>query len=334
MNAAQLFASERATQPTANSSPTSRDSRRVPEDRDVVTPASIRVSMPPIKDVVFENLRRFQLSLLRVMTKRKDEGCYQAEFLVESRDLDEHMLNTIFDKLVASLRHEKFFVVVHKSTPRTLIVSWDPIVTQDSITTEERNNPQSNASIRLRSFEYLRLKEQRALQDEALQRTRYDEYNRLAKQIGGDGALVSAAPNPTASKYSMRDNVDTNHVKTRLRPAEGAAEDMLLQIQPDARQRAAFNAQLLNISRNDMAHQSAHSPGKFPDWYVPRTGVESMVERADAFAGATHVGSDAESSFAAANSASFRHDTSAIHDEHRAVMEEVEEADEDSEEFA
>jgi len=124
--------------------------------RGVVTPASIRQSMKPARDVEFEFLKKFQTDLFRVMTARKDKGHFDTSFTIQTADLDEATLDYLFDKIVSTLRAEKFFVVIGGKTARTFVVSWDPILTQESISQEEQNDKQSVASVRLRR--YLRMK--------------------------------------------------------------------------------------------------------------------------------------------------------------------------------
>src|SRR5665811_2200764 len=58
------------------------------ETRGVVTPASIRLSMPPVKDIEFEMLKKFQTEIFKVIVKNKSDGLFHAEFTVTSRDID------------------------------------------------------------------------------------------------------------------------------------------------------------------------------------------------------------------------------------------------------
>ena len=152
------------------------------ETRGEVTPAAIRKSMKPIRDIEFEYLKKFQTELFRSIVRAKENDLYHADFTLASRELDEFTMDFIFTKLIAVLRIQKFFVAVGTSTPRSFVVSWDPILTPDSITQEERDNPNSIASIRTRRFARLQKKNFEMAKDEKKAFQEFQEYLKIMKE--------------------------------------------------------------------------------------------------------------------------------------------------------
>ena len=152
------------------------------EPRGEVTPSSIRKSMKPIRDVEFEYLKKYQTELFRAIVRAKENDLYDAGFTLASRELDEYTLYFIFAKLIAVLRAQKFFVAVGDAVPRSFVVSWDPILTPESITEEERNDPNSIASIRTRRFARLQEKTLKTSRDEKKAYQEFQEYARIMKE--------------------------------------------------------------------------------------------------------------------------------------------------------
>ena len=166
------------------------------DGRGVVTPATIRTSMPAVRDLEYELLKRFQTELFRAMSRSKAAGQYQTEFQVYDPDQDDYLLDTVFQKLIAVLRNEKFYVACSTSTARLFIVSWDPILTRDSLTQAELNDPNSNASIRLRRYEWLKKREELKANELAIKQ-HYDSYQRIASRLEH-----SAPTTPTKSTFA------------------------------------------------------------------------------------------------------------------------------------
>lgn len=150
------------------------------EARGAVTPALIRQSMKPIRDIEFEYLKKYQTEVFQLIVRAKQNDLFHADFTLASRELDNYTMDFIFAKLVAVLRVQKFFVAVGTATPRSLIVSWDPILTPDSITPEERSDPKSIASIRTRRFARLQKKSLEMARDE---HKTYEEFQQYLKII-------------------------------------------------------------------------------------------------------------------------------------------------------
>ena len=157
--------------------------------------------MPPVRDLEYELLKRFQTELFRAMSRSKAAGQYQTEFQVYDSDQDEYLLDTVFQKLVAVLRKEKFFVACATGPTRLFIVSWDPILTRDSLTQAELNDPNSNASVRLRRYEWLKQREELKENEEATKR-HYEAYQRIASRLDQNSSVSSPPALPSASRVN------------------------------------------------------------------------------------------------------------------------------------
>jgi len=240
--------------------------RRDVDVRGVVTPAAIRASMPPVRDLEFEYLKKFQTDLYRVIQRRKTEGCYHAEFTVVSRELDEYTLDFIFNKLVAVLRHEKFFVCLGDNMPRSFVVSWDPILTKDSISQEEWNDPNSVASVRTRRFLRLQRKHEQLATDEQETTRQFKHYldvmnesesvpTTLGRGDEGGGQLNDDQNRANASLGALqsathgRSFYDERDNYSRQTSAQQVGGDHSLRIDCDAQARKMVMNDLLRMAR-------------------------------------------------------------------------------------
>ncbi len=211
-----------------------RQDEKSSEVRAVVTPSSFRGSMKPIRDTEFEYLKKFQTELFRSMVTAKDAGLYNADFTLASREIDEYTLDYLFDRLVQTLRAQKFFVAVGPAAPRSFIVSWDPILTPDSITQEERDNPNSIASIRLRRYARLQKKHLAIANDEKKVFQEYQEYLQIMKDAPDQFRKMPQEENTTRQTYTVSEKKPASHS---------------LQIDEGARARRSLMSNMLDVAR-------------------------------------------------------------------------------------
>lgn len=205
------------------------------EARGEVTPSAIRTSMPPIRDIEFEYLKKFQNDLFRIIVKAKSQGLFHAEFTVTSRDIDEYTLDFIFTKFVAVLRHQKFFVALGSNLPRSFVVSWDPILCPDSITPEEMNNPNSVASIRTRRYARLQRKYETLAQDERETNRQFQEYLNIMNNEKTLKPIVA-----TSATMNNNNNVGVSPLSEQTH---------ILEIGKEAKAKAMLMQDVLNMSR-------------------------------------------------------------------------------------
>lgn len=221
--------------------------------RGAVTPAAIRASMPPVRDLEFEYLKKFQTDLYRVIVRRKAEGCFHAGFTVTSRDLDDYTLDFIFNKLVAVLRHEKFFVSLGSSMPRSFVVSWDPILTKDSITQEEWNDPNSVASVRTRRFLRMQRKHETIANDEQETARQFQHYLQVMNEDKTTPPVAPIEYETLAANQSFAHDGSAYQplINQRGSPEQssGGGQQHQLQIDSDAKARSMLMSDLLNMAR-------------------------------------------------------------------------------------
>lgn len=251
------------------------------ELRGEVTPASIRMSMPPIRDIEFEYLKKFQTDLFRIIVKAKSQGLYIAPFTVTSRDLDEYTLDFIFSKFVAVLRHQKFFVAIGDNLPRSFLVSWDPILCPESITPEELNNPNSNAAIRTRRYARLQKKSETLAAAERETSEKFKEY----LQIMQEDAIL--APNESISSINKTWNNWSQQPMPPTTTAQASAQQPkkshAIEINSETKAKALLMQDMLNMSRMQTVPTEQHplvpEPNQFSDEAI------SMIRAAEEVAG-------------------------------------------------
>lgn len=204
------------------------------EVRGEVTPSAIRKSMKPIRDYEFEYLKKFQTELFHSIVRAKEDGLYQADFTLTSREIDEYTLDFVFDRLIKILRLQKFFVAIGNAAPRSFVVSWDPILTPESITPEELNNPNSIASIRTRRFARLQKKNYRLVDEEKKVFEEFQEYKRIMKESPEQFRNIEAEAAATVERGRRSTTVTNPHA---------------LQIDDEAIARRALMSNMLDMAR-------------------------------------------------------------------------------------
>lgn len=118
-----------------------------------LTPATIRSFMPCMKDEENECFQFNQRKLYESMELEARQGKWCTTYTVHPlEDMDPIFLDAVYQRIFRWLQNEKFYVTPSdRIRSRSLCVSWDPIVTQNSLTVNEYQNPNSNALIRLRT---------------------------------------------------------------------------------------------------------------------------------------------------------------------------------------
>lgn len=118
-----------------------------------VTPAFLRSLMgyyPDEADTLFQKHKQQLYHLMEIETRKKQLQVTYS--VIEDSVIDEGVLRSVLLRLVGWLRKKRFYVEASSQSARSFIVSWDPKVTPDSITPEERANPESVAMKRLKSL--------------------------------------------------------------------------------------------------------------------------------------------------------------------------------------
>ena len=119
-----------------------------------VSPAFIRSLMPGWPDPIDEMFRKHRLALYRLMELSARQQKMTVEYSVSDDVVtDERLLQCVFERLVNWAKEKRFHVTVGSRQPRSFVISWDPVYTPSSITPEEKNNPDSVAARRLRSYQ-------------------------------------------------------------------------------------------------------------------------------------------------------------------------------------
>ena len=267
------------------------------DTRGAVTPASIRASMPPVRDVEFELLKKFQSELFQVIVKNKSQGLFHAEFTITSRDIDEYTLDFLFTKLVSILRLQRFFVALGSNLPRSFVVSWDPILAKDSITDAERNDPNSIAMIRTRRFARMQRKHQALAQDEQETTRKFQEYLQIMNQ---NPTATSVAPTLSQQQsYSQKQQQQPQQQQVYDNSA-ARHEKHSLHIDEKAKARSLILNDMLTLSRFQTTPVSilepfsvgtAHPLSQQPNSTATRDTLD-MIRAADQVAGGAVVEDD------------------------------------------
>lgn len=247
---------------------------RAASNQNVITPASIRAAMPPVRDIEYENLKRFQSELFRVMMRAKDQGLYQAEFQVHSIELDNYTLDVIFEKMIAVLRNENFFVTFKPDSLRVFIVSWDPILTQSSVTQKELQDPNSNASIRIRRFNYLKKKNEQRRFDEREAARQYEIYQ---KNI----TTLDHSPEISTQMYNATQRTDYRPFDQFERSLQS---ENLLNIDRETEARSRVLGNLFEMNRE--SQQQSFFDGEPLEMTAVDAETLKMMRQADQVAGA------------------------------------------------
>lgn len=116
-----------------------------------VTPSTMRSLMPAIRDEENECFLWNQRKCYEAMELDARQRRWETTYTVPDTDTyDSPVLDAVFMRLGRWLRSELFDVRPDATRIRSLIVCWDPARTLDSVSLQERQNPTSNAMIRLR----------------------------------------------------------------------------------------------------------------------------------------------------------------------------------------
>jgi len=119
-----------------------------------VSPAFMRSLMPGWPDPLDELFRKHRLALYRLMELNARQQKLSVEYSVTDDVVtDERLLQCVYERLTNWLMEKRFHVTVGSRSARSFVVSWDPVHTPNSLTEEEKNNRESVAARRLRSYQ-------------------------------------------------------------------------------------------------------------------------------------------------------------------------------------
>lgn len=117
-----------------------------------LTPEHMRSLMKQWSDPLDVLFDKHRLLLYKTMELAARDNLFETEYVVQDEETaDDARLDLLYRRLMRWAQKSGFSVRVGGRVLRSMILSWDPLATPDSVTTAEVDDPQSVAARRIRA---------------------------------------------------------------------------------------------------------------------------------------------------------------------------------------